>query len=386
MGCGARDLGDLTLPSCNLINANMLWRELGQCLGSSRETRVAAYVETCQLSFSSWCKSVFRVDKERVRNLDEKLRRLLAGPISHEGRIDIALIQFELERITTYEETIWRQHSKECGFERATKIPISSIESQCTHPVDLCRKTWPKGTEYLRRVVDASMVKELLQPFMTIEVTKALFQMAPQKSLRPMSAFVLDRLITDNILLVFELNHFLNSKTTGGQGWMALKLDVSKAYDEVEWSFLEQVMSKLDFPPPFVRLVMLYVSSVSYSFMLGATLLGETQSMVANFWWSNRETHIIHICESKLAGGLGFRRLQLFNLVMLAKQLWRILTQPEKLLSRVLKAICFLNRDVFSATLGRHPSFTWRSVMAAQNLFRVGCRWRVGSGDRSSMV
>ncbi|KAL0312168.1 UNVERIFIED_CONTAM: hypothetical protein Sradi_5616100 [Sesamum radiatum] len=54
------------------------------------------------------------------------------------------------------------------------------------------------------------------------------------------SAFVPDRLISDNILLAFELNHFMNTKSKGGQGWMALKLDVSKAYDKVEWSFLQQ--------------------------------------------------------------------------------------------------------------------------------------------------
>ncbi|KAL0281913.1 UNVERIFIED_CONTAM: hypothetical protein Sangu_2981900 [Sesamum angustifolium] len=55
------------------------------------------------------------------------------------------------------------------------------------------------------------------------------------------SAFYPGRLISDNILLAFELNHFLNTKSKRGQGFMALKLDVSKAYDKVEWPFLEQV-------------------------------------------------------------------------------------------------------------------------------------------------
>ncbi|KAL0344526.1 UNVERIFIED_CONTAM: putative mitochondrial protein [Sesamum radiatum] len=66
---------------------------------------------------------------------------------------------------------------------------------------------------------------------------------------------------------------------------------------------------------------------------------------------------------------------------MLAKQLWRIWSYPEKLLSRVLKARYFPRSDVFSASLGTRPSFTWRSVMAAQSLFRKGCRWRVGTGE-----
>ncbi|KAL0435722.1 UNVERIFIED_CONTAM: putative mitochondrial protein [Sesamum radiatum] len=81
-------------------------------------------------------------------------------------------------------------------------------------------------------------------------------------------------------------------------------------------------------------------------------------------------------------GGLGFRQLHLFNLAMLAKQLWRIWIHPDKLISQVLKAKYFPNGDVFSATLGSRPSFTWRSILAAQYLFRAGCRWRVGSGSR----
>ncbi|KAL0327821.1 UNVERIFIED_CONTAM: putative mitochondrial protein [Sesamum angustifolium] len=75
-------------------------------------------------------------------------------------------------------------------------------------------------------------------------------------------------------------------------------------------------------------------------------------------------------------GGLGFRQLQLFNLAMLAKQLWRILKQLETLLSWVLKAKYFPTRGIFSVSLGRHPSFTWSSVMAAHNLLQklVSCR------------
>ncbi|KAL0395125.1 UNVERIFIED_CONTAM: putative mitochondrial protein [Sesamum latifolium] len=88
------------------------------------------------------------------------------------------------------------------------------------------------------------------------------------------SAFVPSWLITDNILLAFELNHFLNTKANGNQGYMALKLDISKAYDKVEWAFLEQVLSNLGFPSPFIRLVMFCVSSVSYTFLLGGKQFG----------------------------------------------------------------------------------------------------------------
>lgn len=51
-------------------------------------------------------------------------------------------------------------------------------------------------------------------------------------------AFVPNKLITYNIMLAFETQHYLKRKTQGKEGFAALKLDISKAYDRVEWSHL----------------------------------------------------------------------------------------------------------------------------------------------------
>ncbi|KAL0463453.1 UNVERIFIED_CONTAM: hypothetical protein Slati_0232900 [Sesamum latifolium] len=55
------------------------------------------------------------------------------------------------------------------------------------------------------------------------------------------STFVPGRLITDNVLIAYELNHLLSHKTWGKVGHVSLKLDISKAYDRVEWCLLERV-------------------------------------------------------------------------------------------------------------------------------------------------
>ncbi|KAL0426166.1 UNVERIFIED_CONTAM: putative mitochondrial protein [Sesamum radiatum] len=450
------------------------------------------------------------------------------------------------------------------------------------------------------------MVEDLLRPYTETEVTKALFaqslsQYRPislcnvaykiaSKSianrLKPwldriispaQSAFVPGRLITDNVLLAFETNHFLNTHSRGRKHFMNLKLDISKAYDRVEWSFLKRVLGKLGFPSAFIDLIMLCISSVSYSFVLSGsqfrsispqrglrqgdplspylfllcteslsalfreaadrgsvrgvavcsgaprishllfaddtmvfspvdvptvhvirqilnvyklasgqeinlhkssavfsrntpldiqrglaealglrlenkhevylglpavafrskralfaalkdriwkriqgwhektlsqagkavliqavvqaipsyamscfklprTLLQEFQALAANFFWHDGDRRRIHwlawdkMCKSKLEGGLGFRNLEAFNLALLAKQLWRLLSRPESLVCRVLKEKYFPHTHLFDGQLGTRPSFTWRSIMAAMHLFRSGCRWRIGTG------
>ena len=52
------------------------------------------------------------------------------------------------------------------------------------------------------------------------------------------SAFVPGRQIIDNVLMAHEYIHWLNRKRNGKESYMAIKLDMLKAYDRVEWGFL----------------------------------------------------------------------------------------------------------------------------------------------------
>ncbi|XP_021752499.1 uncharacterized protein LOC110718005 [Chenopodium quinoa] len=82
------------------------------------------------------------------------------------------------------------------------------------------------------------------------------------------SAFVPKRLITDNALIALELFHTMKKKSKGRRGMIAMKLDMSKAYDRVEWEFLRRLLTKLGFAGAWVDTIMTFVSTVRYSFLI----------------------------------------------------------------------------------------------------------------------
>jgi hypothetical protein len=79
---------------------------------------------------------------------------------------------------------------------------------------------------------------------------------------------------------------------------------------------------------------------------------------------------------------MGFRDLESFNRALLAKQVWRLLLEPESLCAKVLRARYYPNGKLYNARLKSGSSYTWQSIMAGLECFKRRYIWRVGYGSQ----
>ncbi|KAL0409703.1 UNVERIFIED_CONTAM: putative mitochondrial protein [Sesamum radiatum] len=123
--------------------------------------------------------------------------------------------------------------------------------------------------------------------------------------------------------------------------------------------FLSQVGKKI-----LIKAVLQAIPTFSMSiFKIPDSILRSIQSSIADFWWHNRHQRKIHwiawdrICKPKKEDGIGFGDLLAFNKAMLAKQLWRIFSNPTSLAAKLLKARYSPNTSILEAKIGYRPFY-----------------------------
>ena len=86
------------------------------------------------------------------------------------------------------------------------------------------------------------------------------------------TTFVLGRKGVDNAIIVQEVVHSL-SKKKGKVGYVALKIDLEKAYDKLEWSFIKEVLIRANLPADLIEIIMSCISTISTSILFNGKAL-----------------------------------------------------------------------------------------------------------------
>jgi hypothetical protein len=110
-------------------------------------------------------------------------------------------------------------------------------------PISLCNVVY----KILSKVL-ANRLKPLLHRYISVE----------------QSAFIADRSILNNVMVAMETIHHMKCKVKGKVGEVALKIDINKAYDRVEWRYLLNVMRKMGFCEKWSKWINMCLNSVQF--------------------------------------------------------------------------------------------------------------------------
>jgi hypothetical protein len=96
-----------------------------------------------------------------------------------------------------------------------------------------------------------------------------------QKFISPtQSAFLKGRSIHDNTILAHEVFHSMKQKRGNG-GLMALKLDMEKAFDSMEWDFILKILHLMGFHPTWIQWIKQCITTSSFSILLDGAPFGK---------------------------------------------------------------------------------------------------------------
>lgn len=75
-------------------------------------------------------------------------------------------------------------------------------------------------------------------------------------------------------MIAYEINHYIRRETQGKFGISGLKIDILKAYDQLEWNFIENMLLKFGFNSLWVARIMVCIKTIFYSFLHDGEVFG----------------------------------------------------------------------------------------------------------------
>lgn len=66
---------------------------------------------------------------------------------------------------------------------------------------------------------------------------------------------------------------------------------------------------------------------------------------------------------------------------MVGKQSWKLLSDPDAIISRLFKNKYYPRGDFSNSNVGHNPSYSWRSIWSSRVLVKEGIQWRIGDGS-----
>nr|GEV12936.1 hypothetical protein [Tanacetum cinerariifolium] len=248
------------------------------------------------------------------------------------------------------------------------------------------------------------------------------------------SAFVPGRSISDNALLTYELMH--NYHLDRGMAWCAFKVDIQKAYDTVDWMFLKEVLIGFGFHVKMVEWIMECFTTTSFSiningalhgyfkdlelinlcfaddlflfshgddksakvimealeeFKLTSALVLSLQQRMHGFLWCQGKMRKV---KSKVAwevvwlpkkeGGLGVKRLDIFNKALMSSHIWKLLIRKDSLWVKWIHTYKIRECNFWDIPCRGTLSWACRKILQLRPLIHKFIWYKLGNGQSVS--
>ncbi|XP_050281711.1 uncharacterized protein LOC126722610 [Quercus robur] len=266
-------------------------------------SRIKDRIACCGLELHAWGSSKIHPDTEKIMALQRKAETLGIGVCTQENKVEFLEVSKELDDLLHKQEIFWAQHSRDFWLkhgDRNTKFFHSkALQRQRRNFIKGIRNSDNVWVEEVGEVADVALsyfenmfkagdsdrVEECLvavqhkvdpnmqeissRDYSVEEIKTVVFQMGSTKAHGPDG-----RLIIDNVLLAYESLHTMHCSKKGKTCSLELKLDISKAYDRVEWTFLKGIMEKMGFLKRWIDRVISCVTTPTFSVRINGKAYG----------------------------------------------------------------------------------------------------------------
>lgn len=88
------------------------------------------------------------------------------------------------------------------------------------------------------------------------------------------SSLIPHRQSRDNVIVAQEIFHSMRVRK-GKKGWLAIKIDLEKAYDCLNWEFIRETLEDIGLPNHFIQLIWHFISSTKMKVLWNGHTLEE---------------------------------------------------------------------------------------------------------------
>ncbi|XP_075665198.1 uncharacterized protein LOC142634829 [Castanea sativa] len=245
-----------------------VWRER---VADPWDTRILNKIDKCGRALTKWSKQCFGSVRRELENKNKLLQRAEKEVARTGNSARMKLLEREINQLLVKESMMWGQRSRIMWLrdgDRNTKFFHSkaSQRRRRNYITKLRDDTgnWCVGQDHVNDTI-LNFYQTLFssaEPSGLTDVVEVIpHVVTPDMNMKLESVFTIEE-------VEMAVEQMAPLKSPGLDGFMALKLDMSKAYDRVEWPFMEKVLMKMDFQNRWVKLMMACITTASYSVLI----------------------------------------------------------------------------------------------------------------------